>query len=476
MKKNIIKEKGRVYTPLYIVENILDMAGYHGRNILKKHVIDNSCGDGAFLSEIIKRYCIEAEKSKMPREELLSDLENYIHGIEIDPVERESCLKNLTKITNSFNIKNVRWDIICADALTINKYDGKMDFVLGNPPYVRVHNFGDSFYSVKSFDSAKSGMSDLYLVFYEIGINMLSHNGVLGYITPSSFFNSLAGCFLRKEIVDNNLLDKLCDLQHYQVFESTTYTTIAILKKNKSHDMVEYFRFDNKNKIPYYVDTLVASDFYIKGNFYFAEKEQLAILSKILSNFNKSDILVKNGYATLCDSVFINDFDFDSKYIIPVIKSSKGTKKRIFFPYDKQGNLIPENEIMSDKALYSYLLNYKDKLVRRSNEKKDEKFWYAFGRSQAIRDTYKNKLTINSLIRDENDLKFVYAPAGTGVYGGLYITSVSIPFEIIKETLQSKEFATYISLLGKYKNGGYYTFSSKDIKAYLDYKITYQGE
>ena len=73
-------------------------------------------------------------------------------------------------------------------------------------------------------------------------------------------------------------------------------------------------------------------------------------------------------------------------------------------------------------------------------------------------------------------MKFVYAPAGTGVYGGLYITSVSIPFEIIKETLQSKEFATYISLLGKYKNGGYYTFSSKDIKAFLDYKITYKGE
>ena len=49
---NKIKEQGKVYTPDYIVKNILNLAGYKGNNILQKHVIDNSCGDGAFLKEI----------------------------------------------------------------------------------------------------------------------------------------------------------------------------------------------------------------------------------------------------------------------------------------------------------------------------------------------------------------------------------------------------------------------------------------
>ena len=29
----------------------------------KKHIIDNSCGDGAFLCEIIKRYCDTAKSA-----------------------------------------------------------------------------------------------------------------------------------------------------------------------------------------------------------------------------------------------------------------------------------------------------------------------------------------------------------------------------------------------------------------------------
>ena len=53
------KEKGVVYTPQYIVKIILDQANYKGEKILRKHVIDNSCGDGAFLVEITNRY-IEA--------------------------------------------------------------------------------------------------------------------------------------------------------------------------------------------------------------------------------------------------------------------------------------------------------------------------------------------------------------------------------------------------------------------------------
>ena len=125
--------------------------------------------------------------------------------------------------------------------------------------------------------------------------------------------------------------------------------------------------------------------------------------------------------------------------------------------------------------MYSYLLKNKDKLLKRSLEKDSGKYWYAFGRSQAINDTYKNKLSINNLIRNVDDFKFYNAPKGTGVYSGLYIISDSIEIPKIKEALKSNEFLTYISLLGKYKSGGYYTFSSKDIKMFLDYKFAYEG-
>lgn len=42
-------------------------------------------------------------------------------------------------------------------------------------------------------------------------------------------------------------------------------------------------------------------------------------------------------------------------------------------------------------------------------------------------------------------------------------------FKTIKEIIISESFINYIASLGKYKSGGYYTFSSKDLELYLNY-------
>ena len=70
------KENGRFYTPSYIVDIILDLSEYKGEKILKKHVMENSCGDGAFLKAIVKRYCEEATKAGLAIEDIRLDLEN----------------------------------------------------------------------------------------------------------------------------------------------------------------------------------------------------------------------------------------------------------------------------------------------------------------------------------------------------------------------------------------------------------------
>ena len=41
-----------------------------------------------------------------------------------------------------------------------------MDWVVGNPPYVRVHNLGSSAMDVKRQVFSQGGMTDLYLSFY----------------------------------------------------------------------------------------------------------------------------------------------------------------------------------------------------------------------------------------------------------------------------------------------------------------------
>lgn len=475
--KNITIEKsnGRFYTPNFIVCNILDMSGYYGHAILQKHAIDNSCGDGAFLVEMVRRYCETAVKEGFSSEEIAYQLSIFIHGIEIDPLECKKCISNVAQTASQFNIYDVKWDIHCNDSMLTHEYDGKMDFVLGNPPYVRVHNAGDSLETIKTFSFAQSGMTDLYIVFFELGLRMLNNQGVLGYITPSSYFNSIAGEAMRRYLIKYNLIEKIIDLKHYQAFTATTYTTITILKKAKQDSYVSYYQFDEKNQIPYYIDTLTPDDFFIKNNFYFSNKQNLRLLKKIFNNLGYCDIAVKNGFATLCDPVFIGDFSFKSKYIIPVIKASTGRKTSIFYPYDKSSKLVSESELQQDIELYRYLLERKGLLVKRSSDKGTHNFWYAYGRSQAINDTYKNKISINTLVRTPEDLKIIDAPSGTGVYSGLYIIGSKIDAASIKKMLSSEEFIAYVSLLGKYKSGGYYAFSSKDLKAFIDYKLAYEG-
>lgn len=93
MTNNKRKSKGQVYTPDYLVRNMLDWAGYNGSGILRRHAMDNSCGDGAFICQMSDRYCREFLKTSSNRERLRHELETYIHGIEIIPAvvsERET--------------------------------------------------------------------------------------------------------------------------------------------------------------------------------------------------------------------------------------------------------------------------------------------------------------------------------------------------------------------------------------------------
>lgn len=467
-----VKHRGKIYTPDYLVEIILDRGGYSGVNILRKHVIDNSCGDGQFMIHVVDRYCKEFLKTSKDLNNLKRELEKYIHAIDIEKAELDTCLERCDRVAGLYGVENVNWDFVNGDTIKVDQFDGKMDFVVGNPPYVRIHNLDENADSVKGHLFCKSGMTDLYILFYEIGIKMLNNTGVLAYITPSSFFTSLAGAEMRDYLAKNNLLVSVCDLKHFQAFNATTYTAIVCLSKGNREDLVEYAEFDADKLLSVEINRLKKEEYLIDGKYYFADKQSLALLKSIINCDSKHDFAVKNGYATLADRVFINDFEFESKYIIPVVKASRAKWTKILYPYDKNGVLYDEAELFKDRNIKSYLLENKERLMARANEKVGDKYWYAFGRSQAIKDTLKDKLALNNLIKAGGEVKLVEAPKGTGVYSGLYIISNTIPIERIRNAMLSTDFFKYVSLLGKYKSGGYYTYSSKDVTAYLNYKLS----
>lgn len=464
-----IKQHGQVYTPLFLVRNILDFADYSGEKILGKHIMENSCGDGAFLCEIAERYCKVFLSRSTDKNRLSKELAQYIHGIEIDREAYTACLQNLRFIEKAFDLPKVNWDILHADTLQVDKFDDKMDFVVGNPPYVRVHNLSTSYTRAKSFNFANGGMTDLYLVFFEIGLRMLKSGGRLSYITPSSWLNSLAGNNMRCYLNEKLCLSKIADLAHFQPFKATTYTVITLLEKGKKHDFFNYYTYDSKKQEVVKKDTLQWEKAYIEGNLFLANKAALSQYSEIIYNQHAPYVEVKNGFATLSDAIFIRpQFDF-RLFVIPVLKASTGKWYEAFFPYDEKGNPKTANEIFKHKEVASYLNEHKHALLKGEHDFNNPN-WFLYGRTQALKDVRKEKIAINTCIKDLSSLKINEVKAGRGVYSGLYILGADL--KTIRSILHTKEFIEYLHVIKKYKSGGYYTFSSKDLERYLNYHLT----
>lgn len=457
------KKFGRVYTPDYLVRTILDFGGYKGKKIIGKHIIDNSCGDGAFLREIVERYCRHCQRGTLKKH-----LETYIHGIELDEVERAKCIRNLDEVAEKYGIKKIRWDVICADALCVDRHYGQMDYVFGNPPYVRVHNLDTSYEVVKKFSFAQQGMTDLFMVFFELGFKMLNESGKMCIITPSSWLSSKAGAVLRQYVLQHKNLSGIIDLGHFQPFEATTYT--AISRFERSAENVELYRMSGETIPIEKIDSLPLREICIAGNFYVSHRDKLKELNDIKTGKAYRYVEVKNGFATLADKIFIGDFDFEGT--IDVLKASTGRWCKCIFPYDSLGRPLPLLTIEKNKPLSKYLEMHKEELSKgRDVEKRD--MWYLFGRTQAIKDVFKEKYALNTIIRDKTSIRLEKVGVGKGVYSGLYVLT-DISEAKIRELIVSDDFVEYIRMLANYKSGGYYTFSSKDVEQFLNYKLSQQ--
>ena len=461
------KKDGKIFTPEPIVKHMLynEMWRHHE---LDQHIIDNSCGDGAFLREIVDHYCdvYNRDKENGKGMDLKTILETYIHGIEIDPAEHKKCLANLDAVAEKYGISGVKWDVQNRDALSCHDYDGKMDYVIANPPYIRTH---DLECDLSDYSFASDGMKDIYLAFYELGFRMLNECGTMCYITPSSWFTSLAGQKMRDYIMETKYLHIVHDFGHTQVFENaTTYVSICVFRKAKDPNWLRPYVWyvKDKNGVTVHYD-----DMCIDGKFYFGTPGQLMQMREIIEygkDTKRQDKVfqVKNGYATLADGVFVEGdvpWRIGKKYVIKATKASTLKWDWCIFPYDENGNLVTEEEFKKDSPNeYELLLGNKDKLLGRATDEA----WYAYGRTQAIKDTFKEKWAVKPTIKDLSEPIYRQVPSGDGVYGGLYILTEHP--EGLK-ALETQDFMNYVKMLGKYKSGGYYTFSSKELENYLNW-------
>ena len=177
--------KCQIFTPPDIVKHMLDTIEYT-ENIYGKRIVDNSCGSGNILVEIVKRFIADAKRQKKRKATIKKGLESCIYGYDIDPKMVNLCIENLNKVAINAGLTDVQWNIFNEDGLYID--DNTFDYVVGNPPYIAYLNLDvkTRVNTKDNFCSCKLGKFDYSYAFIEKGLNLLKDNGKMVMITPAT--------------------------------------------------------------------------------------------------------------------------------------------------------------------------------------------------------------------------------------------------------------------------------------------------
>lgn len=137
------------------------------------------------------------------------------------------------------------WKLHFADVF---EQKGGFDIVIGNPPYVNVEQIDKNIKdSIKNFKTAYQKY-DLYVLFYEKGINLLKSSGVLSFITSNKFLSQGYGLLLRQEFLSYTI-QKIINF-NYDIFDSATVRTCVfqLLKSEEKDDnLIKIINIETKN-------------------------------------------------------------------------------------------------------------------------------------------------------------------------------------------------------------------------------------
>ena len=108
-----IAQRGEVFTPSFLVKEMLDKLPESLFKDKAKTFLDNSCGNGQFLFAVLQRKMANGISHKQSLK--------TIYGVELDAKNAKDCRKRLLMGKKSKELKAiVEHNIVCADALDEN--------------------------------------------------------------------------------------------------------------------------------------------------------------------------------------------------------------------------------------------------------------------------------------------------------------------------------------------------------------------
>ncbi|MDD1441588.1 BREX-1 system adenine-specific DNA-methyltransferase PglX [Dolichospermum sp. ST_sed3] len=253
---------------------------YRDEILVKTRVIDPACGSGAFLIAAFDYFASQyqrvndnlrflkyqnKEKSdvetfhgtslqSLPNMSIELDktiLSNNLFGVDLSPESVEITKlslwlktatqeKTLTYLDDNIKVGNsIVADLQFTDLPFIWESEfsqvfagGGFDVVIGNPPYIRQELLSPFKPYLQENYQTYDGVADIYIYFYEKGLNLLKPEGILAYIVTNKWLRSGYGEPLRRFFSQSSVFEQIIDFGHAPIFEDAdTFPCIIAARK-----------------------------------------------------------------------------------------------------------------------------------------------------------------------------------------------------------------------------------------------------
>jgi len=412
------RDSGTVYTPLHIVDLVLDMVGYHPSNPIEgARILDPACGCGVFIEQIVRRLAARLERlglrmaTREGAQTLVDAVAQNVFGVEIDPdacdVARgvlRDCVSDL--IGASAGIPSYAENVLGRDFLLDGQGDlfdaspplGSFDFIVGNPPYVTTSRLDDDVKERlrRGFRTAR-GRLDLYILFFERALGLLARDGRLGFVTPDKYLTSESTAALRELIAHRAAVMSIARFSSHRVFEgAATVPCVTVLRAGARQGDVELAECDDVPGADGAVAATVRfsaqlprdrkAPWHLLGPAVVKLSARLRGAHRPLSEFTQR---ISAGIATGRDGILVvpSDVarDLEPELLHPIVRGQDIQPFRLtapdgylIVPYLSQGPGAPPElvDLSSFPRIHAYLSEHRAELESRHCVRRWRKSWY----------------------------------------------------------------------------------------------------
>ena len=237
-------EHGAVFTRRWVVELILDLAGYTAdRPLDRLTAIEPACGHGAFLVPMAARLSEACKRNGKSLREATGAIRAF--DLQSDSVARSRKATADTLVNAGWPADEARHfaesSVRQSDFLLQEHAFGEADFVLGNPPYIRLEAIPSArSEAYRQACQTMTGRADIYVGFIEVGLKALKANGTLAFICADRWMRNQYGRLLRDLIANHFSFEAAIEMHDVDAFaeEVSAYPSVIVVRNREQQPVL----------------------------------------------------------------------------------------------------------------------------------------------------------------------------------------------------------------------------------------------